>query len=123
MSQAPLQCDVLVVTCKDYRFQRYFDEWIRDHIGYGNFDRVSYAGGVQNWELIFGTVELAHTLHNINRVVFINHENCGAYGAASTPERHAADLREARAATVTRFPHFTVDLYYAKLDGSFERIE
>jgi carbonic anhydrase len=121
--QAPLQCEALVVTCKDFRFQRFFDEWIRDHVGYGNFDRVSFAGGVKNWELIFGAVELAHQLHNIRRVVFINHENCGAYGAESTPERHASDLKDARTATLRRFPHFTVELYYVTLEGSFTRID
>lgn len=123
MNQAPLQCEAVVVTCKDYRFQRYFDEWLCDHIGYGNFDRVSYAGAVKNWSLISGAIELAHKLHNIHRVVLINHENCGAYGEEGTPQRHAADLRAAREAVLTRFPTFTVELYYAKLDGSFERIE
>jgi carbonic anhydrase len=123
LSQAPLQCEAVVITCKDFRFQRYFDEWLSKNIGYGNYDRVSYAGGVKNWELMSGAVDLAYKLHNIHRVILINHENCGGYGAESTPERHAHDLRAARESVLQRHPTFTVDLYYAKLDGSFERID
>ena len=123
MSQAPLQTEAVVVHCKDFRFQRLIDEWLRDHVGYGNFDRVSFAGGVKNWELIFSAINLAYRLHNIRRVILINHENCGGYGAEGTPERHAHDLRAARASVLQSFPTFTVELYYAKLDGAFERID
>ena len=118
-----LRCDAVVVTCKDFRIQRYIDEWLRDNIGYGNFDRVSFAGGVNNWDLISGAIDLAVRLHSIHRVVLINHENCGAYGIESSPERHAADLRAARAAVRAKYPDFTVDLYYLELDGTFVRID
>jgi carbonic anhydrase len=117
-----LRCDAVVVTCKDFRIQRYLDEWLRDHIGYGNFDRVSIAGGVKNWELIGGAIDLAVRLHDVHHVVLMNHENCGAYGDESTLERHAADLRAARAAIFATYPAFTVDIYYVHLDGTFEQI-
>jgi carbonic anhydrase len=119
----PLQCDAVVVTCKDFRLQRYLDEWLRDTVGYGNYDRVSLAGGVKNWKFVFDAIQLAHRLHNIRRVILINHEQCGAYGAESTPERHTHDLREARQAIHDRYPSFRVDLYYLTLDGRFERID
>jgi carbonic anhydrase len=117
-----LRCDAIVVTCKDFRIQRYLDEWLRDHIGYGNFDRVSIAGGVKNWTLISSAIDLAVQLHSVHHVVLINHENCGAYGDESTPERHAADLCAAREAVLTTYPAFTVELYYVHLDGTFEQI-
>jgi carbonic anhydrase len=118
-----LRCDAVVVTCKDFRIQRYLDEWLRDSIGYGNFDRVSLAGGVKNWDVISGAIDLAVQLHDVHRVILINHENCGGYGHESTPERHAADLRAARANVLGKYPGRTVLLYYVLLDGTFVRID
>lgn len=123
MTLSPLHCEAVAITCKDFRFQRAFDEWLSDHIGYGNFDRVSFAGGVKNWGVIFPAIELAHRLHAITRVILINHENCGAYGDLSIPDRHAADLTAARQAILDQYPDFDVELYYVALDGTFNRID
>lgn len=119
----PLRCEALVLTCKDWRFQRFFDRWIADNLGYGNYDRVAFAGGVLSWDILMSQVETAKRLHDIERVVLINHEDCGAYGTAGTLERHTADLRHARRTIESALPDLRVELYFAHLDGTFERIE
>ncbi|MBN1565937.1 MAG: hypothetical protein JXA10_19000 [Anaerolineae bacterium] len=116
------QCDVIVVACIDFRFQRALDTWLAAHIKHGNYDRVGIAGGVKNWDVVMPQITLAKQLHNIRRVILINHEDCGAYGAAGTREKHEADLRAARAAVLRDFPGMEVDLLFARLAGGIERV-
>ncbi len=110
-------CQALVVTCFDFRFQKTFVDWLDANVGHGNYDRVGLAGGVKNWAAIAEQVDLAKRLHDIRQVILINHENCMAYGEAGTYEKHCADLRQARAEILKKYPDVQVDLYYAHLPG------
>lgn len=119
----PLYCEALVITCKDWRFQQYFDRWIQDHLGYGNYDRVAFAGASRYWDIVMSQVETARRLHDIRRVIIANHEDCGAYGPQGTFEHHTADLHHARRTIQQVLPGLEVELYFVRLDGTFERIE
>jgi carbonic anhydrase len=115
-------CDAFAVMCMDFRFQRYFDEWLLKNLGHGNYDRVSFAGGVKSWDIIFSQLEISKRLHHSKKVVLINHEDCGAYGAEDSPERHASDLRNAREKVLQAFPDSEVLLLYCRLDGEMETV-
>jgi carbonic anhydrase len=115
-------CDAAVVACIDFRFQRFLDRWLETNLGYEKYDRIGFAGGVKSWETVLGQIELSKKLHHINRVILINHEDCGAYGAAGTRELHEHDLRTARQALLENFPDLKVDLYYVTLSGGFDRV-
>ena len=52
----------------------------------------------------------------------IHHEECGAYGAESTPEIHRRDLLAAENAILKKYPHLEVFLFYLHLDGTFEKV-
>ena len=112
--------EALVVHCIDFRIQGHLNRWIEENLGEGNYDRVALAGSVLNFDVIFEQVKTAERLHEIKKVVLINHEDCGAYGAAGTKERHAADLRAAGEAIVTAYPHLAVETFYIHLNGSLE---
>ena len=114
--------DALVVHCIDFRLQEYLNHWLDENIGIGNYDRVSLAGGVFDFDAVFQQVEIAERLHEIKKVVFINHEDCGVYGKAETKERHAADLRIAREKVNQCCSYLDVELYYLSLSGEFEKI-
>ncbi len=116
------QCDDIVVMCIDFRFQQALDQWLATHLQPGHYDRVSVAGGIKNWDVIMSQIEISKRLHNIRRVILINHEDCGAYGPEGTRDRHEADLRAARAAVLEQFPALEVELYFARLAGSLERV-
>lgn len=116
-------CEVLVVTCIDYRLQALLDPWLKETIGHGNYNRVSLAGSVKNWDVIFTQVELSKRIHKIKKVVLINHQDCRAYGEEDRYERHVHDLQQARASIKERFPDLEVTLYYLSLDGRFDRIK
>ena len=117
-----LECETLVVHCIDYRLQGYLNEWLDNRFPAQSYDRVSIAGGVYDSDYLIGQVGLAVRLHNISRVVLINHEDCGAYGDTGTIERHRADLQEAEREIVQMFPDLNTESYYLHLDGTFERL-
>ena len=104
----PLQCDVLVVHCIDYRLQVFLNRWLESNLPAQSYDRVAIAGGVNDVFYIIRQVDVAVRLHSIERVVLINHEDCGAYGAAGNYERHKSDLEEAERKIEALFPGWNI---------------
>lgn len=115
-------CDALVVSCIDFRFQKYIRNWTDTNLVNKTFDYVGFAGGVKNLETILEQLAISVRLHDIKQVVLMNHEECGAYGAESTPERHATDLKKAKETILAKYPNLNVNTYYLHLDGTFEEI-
>lgn len=116
------KCDALVVTCIDFRIQSFINDWIRDHVGEGKFDRVALAGGVFNWEVIAGQIDTSKRLHDIDKVILMNHEDCGAYGEEGTAERHTGDLKNAKEAVMAKHPGIKVETYIVQLNGQFSEV-
>ena len=117
-----LQCDALVVHCMDYRLQKFLHPWIMRRFGADNFDIISLAGGVHDYEMVLKYVQLAVQIHSIKQVVLINHEDCRAYGRAGTYKRHKYDLMDAEQKIEALFPSLDVETYYLHLEGTFELI-
>lgn len=115
-------CDALIVSCIDFRFQKYIRNWLDTNLKDKTFDYVGYAGGSKDIATIMQQLDISVRLHDIKQVVLMNHEECGAYGAESTPENHARDLRKAKEVILEKYPHLEVSLYYLHLDGTFEAI-
>lgn len=116
-------CDVLIVTCIDFRFQKHIENWLSQHVGAGNYDRVAWAGGVFDSTGVMRQVDISVRLHNIKKLILMNHEDCGVYGEAGTFERHAKDLREFKQKILKQYPKLKDELYYVHLEGEFERIK
>jgi carbonic anhydrase len=116
----PLQCETLVVHCIDYRLQGFLNKWLESNFPIQSYDRAAFAGGVNDVFYVIRQVDVAVRLHHIERVILINHEDCGAYGAEGNYERHKADLEEARRKIEALFPEVDVKTYYLHLDGKFE---
>ena len=114
--------DAIVVHCIDFRFQKYLDPWLHEHLGHDNYDRVSLAGAVFDFYSILKQVEISDRLHKIKKVILINHEDCGAYGEAGNYARHKTDLEEAERKIEALFPDLDVETYYLHLDGEFEEM-
>lgn len=115
-------CDALVVSCIDFRFQKYIRQWLDENFGDKTFDYVGYAGGTKELETFMKQLDISVRLHDIKHVVLMHHEECGAYGEASTPEKHAEDLMKARKIIHEKYPHLKIDLFYILLDGKFKEI-
>ncbi|HMZ08460.1 MAG TPA: hypothetical protein PK078_12650 [Anaerolineales bacterium] len=117
-----IHCDALVVHCMDYRLQKFIQPWITVRFGYDNFDIISLAGSVHDYEMVLKYVQLAVQIHTIETVCLINHEDCRAYGRDGTYSRHKHDLKDAQKKIQALFPHLNVETFYLHLDGTFERI-
>ncbi len=120
-SIVPGECQALVVTCIDFRFQKYIQKWTDTTI-VGGFDRVAIAGGVKSLPLITEQVALSHKLHKIRTVYLINHEDCGAYGEEGSFETHKKDLKNAQKVLAKKFPDLQIVVLYLKLSGDFVAI-
>lgn len=132
-------CSTVVITCIDFRFQKPTHEWLVSQNLLGDHDRVGIAGGVLNLTaplhdehrvLLIQQIKIAHTLHHIQKVILINHEDCGAYGGTAAFEsskqeqaKHEEELTKAAEMIKHDFPELEVEIYFAKLDGAVERVE
>ena len=119
---ADLVTEAIVVHCIDFRFQKHLDPWLHKHLGHDNYNRVSLAGAVFDFDLILRQIEISDRLHKIKKVILINHEDCGAYGEAGSYERHKSDLEQAEHKIEALFPSLEVETYYLHLDGTFEKM-
>ena len=90
---------------------------------YDNFDIISLAGGVHDYEMVLKYVQLAVQIHSIEVVCLINHEDCRAYGREGTYKRHRHDLLDTGAKIRALFRQLRVETFYLHLDGIFEPIE
>jgi len=115
-------CDAMVVACIDFRFQKFIRDWTDKTLAGKTFDLVGFAGGTKDLNTVMGQLDISVHLHHITQLVLIHHEECGAYGTESTPERHASDLRIARETVLAKYPGLIVDLYYLHLNGAFEKV-
>jgi carbonic anhydrase len=118
-----IHCDALVVHCMDYRLQKFLQPWITVRFGYDNFDIISLAGAVHDYEMVLKYVQLAVQIHSIETVCLINHEDCRAYGREGTYKRHRQDLLSTAIKISALFPVLKVETFYLHLDGAFEPIE
>ncbi|MBM3124081.1 MAG: hypothetical protein FJZ87_03295 [Chloroflexi bacterium] len=117
-----IHCEALVVHCMDYRLQKFLHPWIMRRFGRDNFDIISLAGAVHDYEMVLKYVQLAVQIHSIKTVCLINHEDCRAYGHAGTYKRHKNDLQDVQQKIRILFPNLRVDTFFLHLDGDFEPI-
>ena len=117
-----LRCDALVVHCMDYRLQKFLHPSIISRFGVDNFDVISLAGGVHDYEMVLKYIQLAVQVHSIKQVALINHEDCRAYGRVGTYNRHKHDLMDAEQKIKALFSDLDVETFYLHLDGTFELI-
>jgi carbonic anhydrase len=116
------EADAVVAACIDFRFQKYLRDWTDKNLAEKTFDFIGFAGATKDLETVMGQIDISVRLHHIKQAVLIHHEECGAYGAESTPERHASDLKKAREEIIKKYPNLQVDLYYLHLNGEFETV-
>ena len=93
MAARAANVDTLCVTCIDYRFVSKDVTWLNTELklAFNNLDLVALAGaslaGIitripQNPSALWDQISLAMSLHHINKVVLLDHMDCGAYKAA-----------------------------------------
>ena len=88
----------LVLECIDYRFIEKNNKFLKDKFKNTFFDHFSLAGSSlgfnnnKNWRrTCIDNINLAIKLHNIKKIVILEHEDCGAYIETYNYLRHSVD--------------------------------
>lgn len=128
-------CKTSVVYCMDWRLspgQANLDKaLLESNIVEPGFDRVVIGGAAKNLaspkeasdvSFVIRQLDIADKLHHIERVVLINHTDCGAYGGSSQFDSsesehkfHGEELYKACSITKESFPNLVVESYLAVL--------
>src|SRR3989304_8156516 len=111
---APHGCEAAIVECIDYRFRPFIDDWLKENFKDKDrkYDLISLAGSTKDLDFVSKQVDISVNYHHIKQLVLIHHEECAAYGAESTPEKHREDLLKAKAKVNEKHPALQVSLFY-----------
>jgi hypothetical protein len=128
------KAQALVQTCIDFRFRKPLNEFLENELGLHRVDIKTDGGGVKkiveegpirDW--VFTNHQIAFDLHGVDRVILINHQDCGAYGGSKSfdgitheIESHEGHLKNAASILTQKFPAKIIEAYFAMLmeDGS-----
>ncbi len=118
------RCRALVISCSDFRFIS-AQRQARVDLGLENaYDLIARPGGVR--QLVLPTSEAArqtmteeldllHRLHGFQRILLMNHMNCGMYqdisAGATEEEVHREHLGLAHDLLHERYPTLTIETY------------
>lgn len=135
------KAEALLLNCIDYRLTDSITTCMKNRGLTHEYDQIVLAGaslGAQNetfpdWgKTFFQHVQVAIDLHAIEKVIIIDHRDCGAYtvvlgqSLAADPENetavHARQMKAARATINERFPELEVELLLMALDGTVEPV-
>ena len=135
--EPPHGCDVLLLTCMDFRLQDETVNFMEREGLRNNYDHIVLAGaslGVQtrerpDWSRAFWDhLDTAIKLHGVKKVMILDHFDCGAYkvflGEAAVKEpkaeltAHTQRLRLLRSAINVQNAMLEVELGIMSLDGN-----
>lgn len=141
IARAAGHAEALLVTCMDFRLVNEVESYMSARGLRDKYDHLILAGaslGALNdkfptWNEVFWThLDLAVQLHEVHRVIVIDHRDCGAYklvlGEASVkdPETelasHVKQLYALRAQITGRHPHMEVEIGLMSLDGKVMQV-
>ena len=128
----PHTCQAIVLSCIDFRFNQQMIEELKKR-GIDKFDLKCDAGGVKylisedkpgvrDW--ILENIDTAKRLHKIEKIVLINHYDCGAYGGNSTWESDESqtkfqsdELAQAKSMLSQKYPDLSIETILARLEN------
>ncbi len=109
-------CSDFVVACMDFRIQETVENML-ENLGdeYGQFDRVTIAGGAGNLSELITHLKLTVDLHDAKRFILTVHEDCGA---GKTRE----DLYLALKIAAQLYPDREIRGFFIYLNGNYEEV-
>ncbi|MBU1164312.1 hypothetical protein KKA15_01985 [Patescibacteria group bacterium] len=123
-------CKAAAIMCVDFRFWKETSNFFQDDLELKDFDLWTAPGAAKSIldETFFGIIKkkikaVSVGLHQIKKIVLVNHADCGAYGgrdAFSSTEveknSHKQDLMQAKKKLQAEFPDLEIVIAYADLD-------
>lgn len=128
-------CEAVVLCCIDFRFWRETLEFVEKELGIKNYDFPKIPGAAkyinEKNDLAMQCISVPCGLHHAEKIVIVNHQDCGAYGGSakfnndSEAEQkfHEAELRKAKNIIAEKYPDKEIILIYAKLVDEKDGIE
>ncbi len=120
-------CSSVLVRCIDFRLGKEISNYLNTENLYGDIDIISIAGSTksisqENNSYAESQVDLSKKLHNINKVILMNHTDCGGYGGKDAFDskedelnQHKQDLNIAKNKLQTRHPDIEITLMIADI--------
>ncbi|MFN5514555.1 MAG: carbonic anhydrase [Cyanobacteriota bacterium] len=137
---SPRQAQALILSCIDFRFIQPEQGFLTQKLD-GPYDWVSLAGAAlaltgfphpADAEAFWDQLDLSCRLHQIQTVIILDHQDCGAYASRIDPqlsrdphreyETHRRYLRQARGEIQRRYPELRVELYFVTLESEFRSV-
>ena len=125
-------CDAAVIWCFDNRFELGFRKFLQ-RIGVVYWDAIKIAGGTKclaspdresDRAFVLNQIRISMRLHQTQRVILMQHSDCGAYGGlesfaspAAERDNHRAELRKAARVVLDEIPGVVVDGYFVDFEG------
>ncbi|MDZ7611910.1 MAG: carbonic anhydrase [Candidatus Moranbacteria bacterium] len=131
------ECDAAVIACIDFRFWRETAEFVDNYFGAISYDYPGLPGAAKainessGEDLAFSCVGVPCDLHQVKKIILVNHEDCGAYGGSgkfdgdkeAEQEFHEDELRKAWGLIKDKYPEKDIHLVYARIGGEGNELE
>ncbi len=130
------------VYCSDGRLGEQFDDFLHNALHLPRYDRLAVPGGAacladhfatyREGDAVAAQLEFLITVHQLQRVILIAHEDCAFYterlriSPIAVPQKQREDLAKAVERVQQLGPNVVVEAYFARIEGSrivFERVE
>lgn len=93
------------------------DEDIKKYASYGEFDRIAWPGASIDFENVKNASDVSLKLHNPDKVIIYEHEDCGAYGEDNSPETHKKNAQKLESALKEASPNLNISIKIATFKG------
>lgn len=131
-------CEAVVLACIDFRFWKETMKFAEEELGIKVYDFPKLPGAAKAINDCLSEVDVAMKcigvpcdLHHVEKIVIVNHADCGAYGGASQfkgdleaeQKFHESELQKAKEKILKYYPGKEIILAYAKLVDEGENVE
>jgi hypothetical protein len=131
----------LLVTCMDFRLRDEVEKFMELRFGPDQYDEIALPGAslgafneeFPHWQKTFeDVVQLSIQLHQTSKIIFLDHQDCGAYKKlkgemcchekAKETQVHAEQFHAVRSLLHDKFPDLQIETLIMGLDGQVETV-
>ena len=129
--------EAMVLSCMDPRFQSSVHKFLKDKKLTNQYSAFTIAGAAigvthqkfKHWHPTFlDNLGASIELHNINRLIVINHEDCGAIKIAEGKDTfdeitiHKKSFKKLKTILAKKFPKLKLEFYLVGLNKKFMKL-